>query len=424
MTKDKNVKKTLEAGALLGVTARHSEGICPKNPLHILKRFFAEYKFPFAGNCVRPAQNDGKILTPLTQDPTPKSKISTLSHTARSFTGLASSSVQLVPQGAGIHVIHLFTPQKTGLLRRFAPRNDEKSLVPQCLSNLVSFSPLSLPSPSRGEGCNDVNHLSTYTLINLSTYKRKDCTTMKNNNNVKNLFTYSPIHLFTPKKKAAFTLAEVLITLGIIGVVAAMTIPNLIAEQQKRTTVTKLQRAMSVLNQAYRRAYDDVGEATAEEAHSIGIDAYFNKYWAPYLKTVHICKTLKDCGYDNESIGHFHSLNGKTYGAGIINLDCRVTLKTMDGFTYIINVCSGNVQANDMLVDINGSAKPNKYGKDVFYFVRVIDGEKGGVVLPGGYDKTNEEVNTNCSMEGDSLGEFCAEKIRRAGWKIEKDYPW
>ena len=43
-------------------------------------------------------------------------------------------------------------------------------------------------------------------------------------------------------KKAAFTLAEVLITLGIIGVVAAMTIPNLITAHQKRVTVTKLQK--------------------------------------------------------------------------------------------------------------------------------------------------------------------------------------
>jgi len=423
MTKDKNVKKTLEAGALLGVTARHSEGICPKNPLHILKRFFAEYKFPFAGNCVRPAQNDGKILTPLTQDPTPKSKISTLSHTARSFTGLASSSVQLVPQGAGIHVMHLFTPQKTGLLRRFAPRNDEKFLVPQCLSNLVSFSPLSLPSPSRGEGCNDVNHLSTYTLINLSTYKRKDCTTMKNTNNVKNLFTYSPIHLFTPKKKAAFTLAEVLITLGIIGVVAAMTIPNLIAEQQKRTTVTKLQRAMSVLNQAYRRAYDDVGEATAEEAASMGSKEYFNKYWAPYLKILHICKSYKDCGYDSPQ--PYTAANGQKSTLTFFIDGFRVPVQTADGFIYTINIKAGNesTRVPTIVVDINGGAKPNKYGKDIFFFIREIDGEKGGVVRPYGYNETSFfDIDSSCTKSG--VGEFCAEKIRRAGWQIDKSYPW
>lgn len=65
-------------------------------------------------------------------------------------------------------------------------------------------------------------------------------------------------------KKSGFTLAEVLIILGIIGVVASITIPMLIANYQKKQTVTKLQKAISVINQAYRLAYDDVGEATAE----------------------------------------------------------------------------------------------------------------------------------------------------------------
>jgi len=284
-------------------------------------------------------------------------------------------------------LIYLFTPQNTGLLRHFAPRNDVKDLVP--------FHPLSLPSPSRGEGSKNVMNLSSYRLIDFPTLK----------------------------KKAAFTLAEVLITLGIIGIVAAMTIPNLIAEQQKRTTVTKLQRAMSVLNQAYRRAYDDVGEATAEEAASMGSEEYFNKYWAPYLKTVHICKTYEDCGYD--SVQPFTLFNGQNPKAYLISSGTRVTVKTMDGFTYIIFTRGGmNTGVFNMIwVDINGSAKPNIFGKDIFMFERFVDGEKGGVVLPYGDDKTLEQINARCNKTGGDCY-TCAEKIRRAGWKIEKDYPW
>lgn len=45
-------------------------------------------------------------------------------------------------------------------------------------------------------------------------------------------------------KKAAFTLAEVLITLGIIGVVAAMTMPSLIQNYQEKATVTKLKNVI------------------------------------------------------------------------------------------------------------------------------------------------------------------------------------
>lgn len=50
------------------------------------------------------------------------------------------------------------------------------------------------------------------------------------------------------KYKKAFTLAEVLITLGIIGVVAAITIPGLITKYQKLATVVKLKKVYSQLN--------------------------------------------------------------------------------------------------------------------------------------------------------------------------------
>lgn len=54
------------------------------------------------------------------------------------------------------------------------------------------------------------------------------------------------------KKHRAFTLAEILITLGVIGVVAAITIPGLITAHKKHVTATKLERAVSVITQAIR----------------------------------------------------------------------------------------------------------------------------------------------------------------------------
>ena len=89
------------------------------------------------------------------------------------------------------------------------------------------------------------------------------------------------------KNKQAFTLAEMLITLGIIGVVAAMTIPALMAHFQQEQTVTRLKKALSVINQAYRLSYDDVGEP--ESAFKLGAEEYFKTYWAPYIKTMLYC---------------------------------------------------------------------------------------------------------------------------------------
>ena len=64
---------------------------------------------------------------------------------------------------------------------------------------------------------------------------------------------------FWDKRKTGFTLAEVLITLGIIGVVAAMTLPALIQKQQEKATVVRLKKAYSILSQAYMFAVQEYG---------------------------------------------------------------------------------------------------------------------------------------------------------------------
>ena len=60
--------------------------------------------------------------------------------------------------------------------------------------------------------------------------------------------------------KRAFTLAEVLITLGIIGVVAALTIPTLIANYQEKQTVSRLTKAYATISNAYQMAKVENGE--------------------------------------------------------------------------------------------------------------------------------------------------------------------
>ena len=61
-------------------------------------------------------------------------------------------------------------------------------------------------------------------------------------------------------RKIAFTLAEVLITLGIIGVVAALTIPTLMANHRKQVVETSLEKFYSTMNQAIKMAEVDYGD--------------------------------------------------------------------------------------------------------------------------------------------------------------------
>lgn len=225
--------------------------------------------------------------------------------------------------------------------------------------------------------------------------------------------------------KLGFTLAEVLITLGIIGVVAAMTIPTLISNHQKKQTVVKLQKAISVMNQAYRLAYDDVGETTPDEARALGAQGYFDKFWAPYIKVQSICKrNVGGCGYGEEF--PWKLTNGNVYRLGVGTYDSRVAFTSMDGFFYIVVTYTGDkdneITSSSIYVDINGTAKPNTLGKDVFILDRKNDGEKGGVVVPLGSTQSDAIINANCSFTGSGL--YCAEKIKRSGWNIDKSYPW
>ena len=61
------------------------------------------------------------------------------------------------------------------------------------------------------------------------------------------------------RKNLAFALAEVLITLGIIGIVAAMTLPTLIQKNQEKETVAKLRKFNTIINQAYMLAINANG---------------------------------------------------------------------------------------------------------------------------------------------------------------------
>ena len=223
------------------------------------------------------------------------------------------------------------------------------------------------------------------------------------------------------RKISGFTLAEILISLGIIGIVAAMTLPTLFTSIQKRQTVAKLQKAISVISQAYKLSNDEVGDVTAEEAKTMGSKEYFKRYWAPYIKVGNYCNTYQECGYNTNSIKTLN-LQG---GMQIVGRT-GVTFSTTDGTIYIVRTevgtidNTGTVKTARIAIDINGPKLPNQMGKDVFLVDRIMENQ-GSSIMPLGYNKPNSSIDSNCNS---GTGEYCGEKIRRAGWKIDSTYPW
>ena len=202
----------------------------------------------------------------------------------------------------------------------------------------------------------------------------------------KNLSSNRPIVL-TTFKKAAFTLAEVLITLGIIGVVAALTLPTLIQNHQKQTYVTGLKKAYANLQNAFAKmAYDEnVTEWRQTSCASMGLHDCSGQSAAPNtLDKKDIClENLK-----NQLNIASYSVNENDLSIPENYLGSLATFKTVDGMIYtllygdIADIEMGYILGlKDVVVDVNGDKGPNKMGRDRFYFI--LDYSKNKVSMEG-----------------------------------------
>ncbi len=225
------------------------------------------------------------------------------------------------------------------------------------------------------------------------------------------------------KKRNAFTLAEVLITLGIIGIVAAMTLPSILAKTERQETVAKLKKVYSVLSQGIKHSEADNGLISEWPTGPdiTDVNAYFDKYWRPYYKNPKICSWAVSCGYSNNKA--WTNLNGQRIGWEIKTSETRVLFMLSDG-TLIFNPrnttdANGNkVYVNLFYVDLNGPKNPNIIGKDVFIFT--LSDKK--LLRPYGYDKKYEDLD--CSKQSSGNYNDCTVKIIADGWAIKDDYPW
>lgn len=173
-------------------------------------------------------------------------------------------------------------------------------------------------------------------------------------------------------KNKGFTLAEVLITLGIIGVVAAMTIPALVNKYQEKVTVTKVKKMFSTLSNTYELAKIDLGDYTQWELKKNGQGAVkFRDIMTKNLKILKKCDTytdFSDCGiaktiyqHPKTKIVDVVSSNPATAAALLADGSALIFLPE----TYSTN---GISDRGIIYYDINGLKEPNTAGVDYFNF--------------------------------------------------------
>ena len=99
------------------------------------------------------------------------------------------------------------------------------------------------------------------------------------------------------KSMRAFTLAEVLVTLGIIGVVSAMTVPSLMQNYQRQSYVAQLHKVYNESQQAAQMVLTDTNALDLKEA-GLTTDEAVDAWVKKYFKVVKECETMQNCFAD------------------------------------------------------------------------------------------------------------------------------
>ncbi len=210
-------------------------------------------------------------------------------------------------------------------------------------------------------------------------------------------------------KLKAFTLAEILITLGIIGVVASLTLPVLIEEHQKKETVAKLKAFNSIMGQAFQLSKTENGDWSTWDNNYFGNGGpgydwtsgdgneqlkWLEKYVLPYLKITEtsvkgkyaIVGLANGSGFSNYNSVYFFCLKFS---------DCKKTTETW-----------------------------NSRDRFIFEFNRTVGFEPyGGRGFTSRDDIINHPNGEHACNKKKGTG-LCAKLIEYDGWEIRKDYPW
>lgn len=248
------------------------------------------------------------------------------------------------------------------------------------------------------------------------------------------------------KKNKAFTLAEVLITIGIIGIVASLTIPPLMAANERISTATKLKEFYSVFQQGMKKYMADSG---CSDMRCTGLwnGAYTDTSWQNNFKIV-IPTIFAGSTISNDISEQRLDLKNSSYTIGITatasySLANGAIFMAYDGDSgncVTQPTAIGKLQnfCTRINVDINGANSPNRLGRDYFWFILGNDGllyPYGGTEfakIPDGasYESSscywkNNDIDYGCGTAGTTTipsgasGYGCAARIMESNWVID-----
>ena len=264
------------------------------------------------------------------------------------------------------------------------------------------------------------------------------------------------------KYQGGFTLAEVLVTLGIIGVVSAMTIPTLMQNHQRKVYVTQLHK---VYNEFQQAATAQITEGNAINLMEAGVrsDAAMKTFLQNQFKVVKDCTgDPSDCfadSYRNMNGGAVTSYSDTTAPCFVLASGAAICAKYQNSINGMVPVYSAkpgystpgkDIMQNNyiegligfLILDTNGQTGPNIVGRDLFVAGIYSDGTISSAlpgkytVLQGGHltqastsatemanslnSGTNiEKCSRATNIRGQSDASYCFDVILNNNWEME-----
>lgn len=210
-------------------------------------------------------------------------------------------------------------------------------------------------------------------------------------------------------RRYAFTLAEVLITLGIVGVVASLTIPTVVKHYKAKVLETAFKKSVSNLYQAYDLTRQQLGVDDIYQTYVVyddntgGYSKNSQEFVDAFEKNLKVTKVYEKPFYS------LYNYNGTKHITSNIGNDYpQATRILADGSSYGMWTNGGKIH---LFIDTNGPyKKPNKYGHDIFKF----DIGKDNKISPLAMTKLYTEEELKNEHYQDLAGYPCSIKSKQA----------
>jgi len=234
------------------------------------------------------------------------------------------------------------------------------------------------------------------------------------------------------KKFVSFTLAEVLITLVIIGIITAILVPVVIQNHKKTETSTKLKKFYSTMSNALRLAETEEGVPFAQWEMPVDtptFDTFFKQHFSKYFS--YYKTTDRFYLADEDENGEWTT----PYKGPIDTPFYFVYLNDGTIMSFSGDLTYGHLY---IYIDINGEKRPNEAGRDIFGFDLYSQGdidyykehygfELKHLVSYLNYNWTKQEIIDGCAQSMDNVKDpdpawACSYLLQSSGWEFTKDY--